>query len=116
MILQAAAQAIERQDGKLSVHLSWRFDAPVSAETVRFVKLLTPDGQDLGGFDSAPGVFVAGDALSETINVDLHADFTGEIEVYAGWYTYPDLTRLPVMSEAKGAQDGLIYLGTVSVR
>jgi hypothetical protein len=33
--------------------------------------------------------------------------------VYAGWYTFPDLTRRPVASDAPGAQDGLIYLGTL---
>jgi hypothetical protein len=103
-------------DEALLVRLSWRFDAPVSAETVRFVKLLTPEGEEVGGFDSAPGAFAARDVLAETIEIDLLADFTGEVEVYAGWYTYPDLARLPVQSDAKGAQDGLIYLGTVSVR
>jgi hypothetical protein len=116
VLLQAAAPVTERQDGKPSVHLSWRFDAPISAEMVRFVKLLTPNGEEIGGFDSAPGPFAAGSALAETVTVDLPADFTGELEVYGGWYTYPDLARLPVQSDAKGAQDGLIYLGTVNVR
>jgi hypothetical protein len=115
--LEAAALPEDVLTGEaLLVRLSWGFDAPVSAETVRFVKLLTPEGEDLGGLDSAPGSFAAGDALSETVEVTLPADFTGEVEVYAGWYTYPDLARLPVQSDAKGAQDGLVYFGTVSVR
>ena len=38
----------------------------------------------------------------------------GPFEVYAGWYTFPDLTRRPVASDARGAQDGLIYLGTLN--
>jgi hypothetical protein len=115
--LDAAALASEiSSDETLPVRLSWHFDAPVSAETVRFVKLLTPSGEDLGGIDSAPGAFAAGEGLSETVEVDLPDGFSGELEVYAGWYTYPDLARLPVQSDAKGAQDGLIYLGTVNVR
>lgn len=115
--LDSAALPAEASSGeRMPVRLSWHFDAPLSAETVRFVKLLTPDGEDLGGIDSAPGAFAAGEGLSETVHVDLPDGFAGEIEVYAGWYTYPDLARLPVQSDAKGAQDGLIYLGTIRVR
>ncbi len=116
IVMDAASIPATAVGGTLPVRLSWHFDAPRLETDVRFVKLLTPDGQDLGGFDSAPGSFAAGALLAETLDIALPDGFTGPLEVYAGWYTYPDLVRFPVQGDGRRAQDGLIYLGTVTVR
>ena len=46
--------------------------------------------------------------LEEIAFTDLPA---GTYDVYAGWYTYPDFTRFPVLTDVAGAPDGWVHLG-----
>ncbi|MCU0498086.1 MAG: hypothetical protein MUF87_12110 [Anaerolineae bacterium] len=98
--------------GVLSVRLWWTLNTPIAPETVRFIKVIDQNGVQIAGVDQALGA-LSGDWI-ERIDLDL-GDQEGTFAVYAGWYSYPDLMRLPVFSEGQGAQDGLIFLGNVSV-
>ncbi|MBC8099835.1 MAG: hypothetical protein H7Y11_10360, partial [Armatimonadetes bacterium] len=102
-------------DGVLPVRLAWTFDAPVTPQTIRFIKALDADGNPVTGLDTAPGAFQAGDALAERLDLDV-TGISGALTVYVGWYTLPDAVRLPVLTEGvRGAADGWALLGTVEV-
>lgn len=100
----------------LPVDLFWQFASLRAESDVRFVHVLDSDGQQVAGFDSAPGARNAGDALAERVLVDTSALSTGTYEVYTGWYSYPDLQRFPVLANTPRAQDSLIYLGEIIIR
>lgn len=102
-------------DAALAVELFWRFDRPRSETDVRFVHVLDENGQQVTGMDSAPGAQVSDSGLAEHVAVDLSSVGAGTYEVYAGWYSYPDLVRFPVMADTPRAQDGLIYLGQINI-
>lgn len=123
MSLQAAFVPAELSEGDtLPVDLFWQFANPVAESDVRFVHVLDADGQQVAGFDAAPGAQSAGnalaerDALAERIMVDTTALSPGTYKVYTGWYSYPDLVRFPILADTPRAQDGLIYLGEVVIR
>jgi hypothetical protein len=99
----------------LPVRLWWNFTQPVDADTVRFVKVLDQEGNEAAGIDTASGPQQSGDSLAETLELDLSGLTSGTYEVYTGWYTYPDLTRIPVLSDVPGAPDNWILLGTVTI-
>jgi hypothetical protein len=98
----------------LPVRLWWAFAQPVAADTVRFIKLLDEQGNEAAGLDTAPGTRSAGEALAETLALDI-TGLSGTYDVYAGWYTYPDLMRIPVLSKVTGASDQWVLLGNVTV-
>lgn len=98
--------------GVLPVRLWWTFETPIGPEAVRFIKVIDQNGTQIAGVDQALGG-LDGDWI-ERIDLDL-GDQEGTFAVYAGWYSYPDLARFPVFSDAQGAHDGLIFLGNVSV-
>lgn len=110
-----AAAAIVADSDAVTVHLRWQFDGPRSSDALRFVKLLTPDGEEINGIDGTPQRSTSTSATAaETLVIPLPDDFTGRLEVYVGWYSYPDIVRFPVHSDGKRAQDGLLYLGMLT--
>jgi hypothetical protein len=63
--------------------------------------------------DRTLGVQAPGGGLVEEIDfADLPA---GIYDVYAGWYTYPDFVRFPVLMDVRGAADGWVHLGRMIV-
>ena len=107
---------VELAGEALSVRLLWRFAQPLTDADVRFVHVVCADGPPLAQLDSALGAVSAGTAWAETLTLPLaDARPPGACRVYAGWYTYPDLARFPVLTDVAGARDGLALLGTVGV-
>jgi hypothetical protein len=96
-----------------AVQLWWRFAEPLADGDIRFVHILDADGQLVAQDDRSLGPHLPGSSWSETLRfADLPA---GIYDVFAGWYTYPDLTRFPVQTDAVGAPDGWAYLGKITV-
>jgi hypothetical protein len=107
----------ERIEGDvLPVRLWWQFDEARSDNDVRFIHVLDANGQQVAGIDQSPGARAAGESLAELVFIDLPEPLSGTFDVYTGWYTFPDLVRFPVLADTRRAQDGLIYLGQVTVR
>ncbi|MBK9124440.1 MAG: hypothetical protein IPM16_15160 [Chloroflexi bacterium] len=101
----------------LDAGLWWSFEAALDDQTVRFVKLLDAENNEIAGQDLALGPVPAGSVRTDRVTLALPADLpAGDYELVAGWYRLPDVTRLAVTSEGPRAQDGLIALGTVRVR
>ncbi|HEX2620269.1 MAG TPA: hypothetical protein VHL11_08985, partial [Phototrophicaceae bacterium] len=99
----------------LPIRLWWTFAEPISADDVRFIKVLDANGGPVASLDTAPGVQNPGDELIERLDLDVSGK-SGTYAVYVGWYTLPDVQRFPVLSNVPGAQDDWIFLGTVTVQ
>ena len=100
----------------LDVRLLWQFDAARDANDIRFVQVIDSSFRLVAQDDQTLGVHPTGSQWAEIARVQLPDDLpAGTYRVYTGWYTYPDLTRFPVLTAGDGAQDGLALLGTVVV-
>jgi hypothetical protein len=89
--------------------LWWRFEGPLPRQSIRFVKILNASGEQVAGWDDAlpanPGAF------SDRVDLSGVSLTPGEpYRVCVGWYTLPDVTRFPVLSDLPGAADGLACL------
>jgi hypothetical protein len=102
------------RDDVLPVRLWWTFSQDRSANDIRFIKVISANGTQAAALDTAPGIFAAGDELAERLDLNI-SGLIGRYEVYVGWYRLPEVIRFPVLSEVKGAQDGLIYIGAIQV-
>ncbi len=107
----------DRADDELAVRFWWRFEAPRSANDVRFVHLLDEAGRLVPGRqdDTSFGNLQAGDELTETVRFDTRFLPAGEYRVLTGWYMLPDAIRYDVLTNVPGAQDDTIQLGIVRV-
>ncbi len=100
----------------VTIALWWQFDQPRTEQDIRFIKVLDKDGNQVAGLDETLGSHAAGSQWVETVTLDLPADLSpGSYEVYTGWYSYPDMQRFGVQADTPRAQDGLAYLGSVTV-
>ena len=108
---------VEASAGAVTARLLWRFAEPLTDADVRFVHLLGADGPPLAQADGALGAVSAGSAWAEMITLALPDGLPpGDYAVYAGWYSYPELARFPLLAAGEGAaQDGLALLGTARV-
>lgn len=96
-----------------NIALLWALPQPLPSDWVRFVKLLDADGVPVYEQDLAPAVTHGAWLDALTLPADLHA---GEYRLYVGWYRYPSLTRLPVLTpDAIGAQDGWAQVATLTL-
>ncbi len=99
---------------QLRVGLWWQFGQPMTDQDVRFVHVVDADAKAFAQADSPLGAQAAGSERVDTITLDLAALPAGEYTVYAGWYSFPDLVRFPVLADTPRAQDGLVYLGRIA--
>lgn len=99
---------------RLQVGLWWQFGQPLTDQDVRFVHVVDVEGNVPVQADAPLGAQAAGDERVDTVTLDLSALPAGTYAVYAGWYSFPDLIRFPVLADTPRAQDGLIYLGTIA--
>ena len=103
----------DQADDELAVRFWWRFEAPRSANDVRFVHLVDEAGRLVPGRqdDTSFGSVGAGDELTETVRFDTRFLPAGEYRVLTGWYRLPDAIRYDVLTNVPGAQDDTIQLG-----
>lgn len=105
--LRAAAQPAPGE-----IWLWWQFDEALSEQDVRFVALVNAAGERVTGDDRPLGALPPGEARAERVVLDLPANLPpGEYRLFAGWYTYPELTRFAVLSAVEGAADGMARVG-----
>lgn len=115
--VQLAGSRIEREGDRLTISLWWRFEQPMTEFDARFVHVLDADGHLVVQDDVSLGERPAYSGWAEAVNISLPDGLpAGTYTVYTGWYTYPTVTRLAVLADTPGAQDGLIYLGTFEVQ
>jgi hypothetical protein len=106
--VQLLGDALVTQEKSLAVQLWWGFDAPLDENTVRFVHVLDAEG-DVAAQNDQPYT----GARVEQINFDALAP--GTYDIYTGWYTLPDVTRLAVQTNLPEAVNGWVHLGQVEV-
>jgi hypothetical protein len=108
----------------LPVETDWQASQKLPGDYHLFVHVLDQNGKMVTQADTIPGSgtfptanWSAHQDWVETLDVPLPPDLApGKYSVYAGWYSYPDLTRLSVEGNAPHAADGLVYLREVEVR
>lgn len=118
--LQLTNYDLRQTDNTLTLTLYWQALTQMTADYTIFVHLLGADGRPVAQNDHPPlnGLYPTsqwqvGEIFSHQVvlgNVP-----AGEYNLVAGLYTYPDLARLPVLASRPFAQDGLIWLQTVTV-
>ncbi len=114
--LNSAAIVPNAAANTLDVWLWWHFADGITAEQVRFVHLIDPNGNQVAGADRPLGKVTAGEGRAEAVTLQLPDDLgAGRYAVYAGWYTFPDLARSDVLSDVPGAANDWVLLGEVNL-
>lgn len=109
------AQTFDAGSNSRTILLWWQFAEGVTEGDIRFVKILNAAGEQVAGIDQTLGVVAAGQH-AETLFMPTPDLPAGVYTVYAGWYTYPDLVRFPILDGGgERAQDGLVYVGTFTI-
>lgn len=118
--LQLTNYDLRQTDNDLTLTLYWQALSQLPADYTIFVHLLGADGRPVAQDDRLPlnGLYPTsqwqvGEIFSH--QVVLRNVPAGEYNLVTGLYTYPDLSRLPVLASRPFAQDGLIWLQTVTV-
>jgi hypothetical protein len=104
----------------VDIFLWWQFSQPIPENSVRFVHVVDENGEKIAQSDETLSADIA--ERSERISLAFPSDWApyevaGTYRVYVGWYTYPDLTRFPILSGGadERAQDGLAYIGSFTL-
>ncbi|MBN8590963.1 MAG: hypothetical protein J0M33_04365 [Anaerolineae bacterium] len=95
-----------------AIGLWWDFEAALPAESIRFIKILNPDGTQVAGWDFALPAAIG--RVADRVEIPagtLIADQT--YRVCIGWYTLPDVRRFPVLTPIDGAVDGLACIAEI---
>jgi len=122
MALSGYRAAINGQ--ALSVETTWRAAQKLPRDYHVFIHILDQNEKLIAQADTTPG---AGTFPTSQWSVPQtwieHADISlpavlppGKYGIYAGWYSYPDLTRLIVEGNAPHAPDGLVCLREIEIR
>lgn len=101
-------------DDKVSVRLWWIFNEARSDTDVRFVHLLDHTGKFITQSDVPLGNLDAGVDWTETVDIDLSDLPDGEYTLLTGWYMSPSAVRYDVLTNAPGAENDTVILGTFS--
>jgi hypothetical protein len=103
-------QIVTNQD-TLFITLQWQAAAPIAEDYINFIQLLADDGTILAQQDRQPwGGYrpTSGWQIGETI-IDRFAfplqEQAQDARIIVGWYSWPDLKRLPVTLENNEAAD-----------
>ena len=89
----------------------WQFDSAITDQDVRFIKIIDQDGTQVAGVDAPLGNYQAGTMHYDRWQLEKSDLAPGTYRVCVGWYSHPDLTRFPILSDVDGAQDGLACIG-----
>jgi hypothetical protein len=115
--LRYRGTAIEQPGNQLKIGTLWQVDTVPPTDYHYFLHVMDANGKIADQRDVVPlfppTQWKAGQQWYE--NAVFSSLPPGVYTLYAGWYSYPDLTRLPVQGDGKGARDGLIYLGEVTI-
>jgi hypothetical protein len=122
MALSGYRAAINGQ--ALSIETTWRAAQKLSGDYHLFVHVLDQNGKLIAQADTIPGggtfptsQWSVPQTWIEHVAISLPADLPpGEYGIYAGWYLYPDMTRLSVEGNGPHAQDGLVFLREIEIR
>jgi hypothetical protein len=111
--IQLSHAALFSEDDAVTVALDWRFENPPDENTIRFVHLVNGNGEQVAG-DDRP--LLTAQRHVEAVTLPLPDDLPpGDYEVFVGWYTFPDLTRLDVLSNVEGADSNWTKIGQIQV-
>jgi hypothetical protein len=107
----------------LTVTLSWEASVELTNRHVVFAHLLSPDGELVAQFDDAPAgkalpreAWPSGATFKYPIFIELPGDLSvGEYRLYVGVYLWPDVERLPVLSDVPGAENDAVELSRVEI-
>jgi hypothetical protein len=89
--------------------LWWTLPATLPDNVIRFVHLLDSDGTPTLQLDGKPAASLE--------NFTFDALSPGSYSVYLGWYTLPDVVRLPILTpDIDGAADRWVLLGVIDIR
>jgi hypothetical protein len=113
-----------RPGQSLSVTLYWQAAKAIKQDATIFLHLLGPDGQLLAQHDGVPlkGMYptskwITGDVFTYQASIEIPVDaLPDKYDLLVGMYTYPNLKRLPVVSDRPHAQDGLVWLQSVEIQ
>ncbi|HVO71546.1 MAG TPA: hypothetical protein VMT24_15960, partial [Aggregatilineaceae bacterium] len=108
----------------LLVETDWLAAQRLPGDYHLFIHVFSQDSKLLAQYDTIPNggrfpttEWAGSQPWSATASLPVPADAApGTYEVYAGWYQYPDMTRLSVSGDGKHAADGLVYLASFTVR
>lgn len=104
--LLAAAHTPPIPAQPLTLNLWWRFDQPITEQDIRFIKIVDGQGTVIAEDDRSLGAHPPAAGWLDSLTLQLPPDLpAGTYSIYAGWYTYPDLTRFPLRSSPPGAAD-----------
>ncbi|MFO7320378.1 MAG: hypothetical protein DIU68_001480 [Chloroflexota bacterium] len=110
------ARPADVTDNRLAVWLWWRFDEPRNENEIRFVHLLNAAGELVAQVDTTLGEREAGEQLAEIVELALPHDLPpGLYRAYAGWYTYPDGARFPVLADVPGSESAYVLAGEITI-
>ncbi len=107
----------------LSVETTWHAAQKLTGDYHVFVHVLDQTGKMVTQADTIPGEgtfptsqWSIPQTWIEHVDISLAVLPPGKYGVYAGWYSYPDMTRLSVEGNAPHAQDGLVFLQEIEIR
>ncbi len=109
---------------RLSLTLYWQALHPPRDDYTVFVHLLSADRDLVAQHDAPPmeGLYPTswwfkGDIVTQQIDLQVPPDTPpGRYELLVGMYTYPDIVRLPVVSDRPYARDSLVWLQSVEIQ
>ncbi|MBE2192710.1 MAG: hypothetical protein IAE83_00890 [Anaerolinea sp.] len=104
----------------LQVALEWAVQGPLEGDYHLFFHVVDGEGQMVTQYDNSPGggAFSSREWQNDSTwfeSFELFPPRTGKFRLYVGWYAYPQMTRLKVLSDQPGAADGLLDLGEIEV-
>ncbi len=112
--VELASAHVQQSGDSFSAWLWWCFEQPRTELDVRFVHVLDAQGKLVAQADGTLGAHPANSQWVEA--VEAAADLpTGTYSIYTGWYTYPETTRFAVLSDTAGAENGLAFIGTLTI-
>jgi hypothetical protein len=113
---------VKQTDSALTVITAWHADKALNGDYHLFVHVVNTDGKPVAQYDNQPGrgayptrQWTANQAWTESDDLSLQNIPPGTYRIEIGWYSYPDMQRISVYADGPGAQDGLIYLGQITI-
>ena len=117
-------QAAMRPGDVLQVTLAWEPAVELNDRYVAFIHLVSSNGSLVAQHDGAlvgerilPSAWPPGTVFSYPVTLELPSDLPiGDYQLVVGVYLWPELERLPVLSNVSGAEDNVIELEKVRVK